>query len=278
MMPGVVHLPYAYCYRCFANLKYPSCEIACAKYFVQKLNSPYSGIDDLGAIFIEPVQGEGGYINPPVEFIKIIKTACEKNGILFVADEVQCGAGRTGKMWGIEYYDVIPDMLVFGKGIGGDQPIAGVSVRNEYKNKLRLASHGNTFSENALGCAVAFANIEILTNPEWDLMGRAAKLGEEIKKAFHSFAEESPVIGDVRGKGLMIGIELVKDKNTREPISNIVDIINKACEKGLLMLATGRHRNVLRLAPSLIISQELLDKATHILVEVIKENESVLRT
>jgi 4-aminobutyrate aminotransferase len=275
-MPGVLHAPYAYCYRCFAGLAYPGCLLECAKYFDYKLNTPGTGADDVGAVFVEAIQGEGGYVDPPPEFLKMIKAACDKKGILFVVDEVQAGAGRSGKMWAIEHYDVLPDMLIFGKGIGGDQPMAGVAVREDFRNKLRQASQPNTFGENALSCAVALANIDILRNNDMDLIGRAARVGEEVKNRLTEAAKESKVIGEVRGKGLMIGIELVKSKETREPITMMPNIIKEARERGVLILPCGRYGTVLRLMPPLIISKTLLDKAIDIVLAILKESEADL--
>ena len=129
LMAGVHHLPFGYCYRCFIGLAYPSCDLACAKYVDQVLNTPYSGITDAAAVIVEPIQGEGGYVDPPDGFYQRIKRACEKAGTLFIVDEIQSGFGRTGKMWAIEHWGVEPDILVWGKGVGGDLPITGVTSK-----------------------------------------------------------------------------------------------------------------------------------------------------
>ena len=154
IIAGVQHLPYAYCYRCPFNMTYPNCDVQCGKYVDYVLNTPYTGADDVAAVIIESQQGEGGYVAPPPEFFQIIKAACEKNGCLYVADEVQSGAGRTGKMWAIEYSGVKPDMLTWGKGMGGDMPMAGVTYRADIEKGLREGSQPSTFAGNALGCEV----------------------------------------------------------------------------------------------------------------------------
>jgi 4-aminobutyrate aminotransferase len=149
-MPDAIHLPYAYCCRCLAGLQYPGCGIACAKYFDYKLATPNTGADD------------GGYIDPPIEFIRGLRETCSKKGILLIVDEVQAGAGRTGKMWAIEHYDVAPDMLVWAKAIGGDMSLSGLTLHDRYYDKLPAASQVITSAENALANVVALTNIEIL--------------------------------------------------------------------------------------------------------------------
>ena len=184
LIAGVQHLPYAYCYRCPFNMTYPNCDVQCGKYVDYVLNTPYTAADDVAAVIIESQQGEGGYVAPPPEFFQIIKQACEKNGCLYVADEVQSGAGRTGKMWAIEHSEVVPDMLTWGKGMGGDMPMAGVTYRADIEKSLPEGSQPSTFAGNALGCEVCMTNIDLITDPEMDLLGRATKLGEEIKGVF----------------------------------------------------------------------------------------------
>lgn len=277
LIPGVIHMPYAYCYRCFANLEYPSCGLACAEYFDNKVNTSGTGADDVAAVFIEPVQGEGGYVDPPPEFLRMIKAACDKKGILFVVDEIQSGAGRTGKMWAIEHAGVVPEMLVFGKGIGGDAPMAGVTVREDLHDKLPVASHANTFSDNAVSCVVASTNIDILTDENTDLIGRAAKVGQEMKDRLIEAAKDLSIIGEVRGKGFMIGVELVKNKKTREPISSVPDILKKALERGIVLLPCGRTYASLRICPSLVISKAQFTKVIDVMLDVLEEEAKLVK-
>jgi 4-aminobutyrate aminotransferase len=266
-------VPYAYCYRCCFDFKYPDCGVQCAKYVDYVLNTPYTAADDVAALIVEPQQGEGGYLPPPPEFLKILKDACDKHGALFVADEVQAGTGRTGKMWSIEHSPVVPDMITWGKGMGGDMPMAGVTFRDDLADKITEGSQPNTFAGNALSAAASMANIDILIENNSDLINRAAQVGEETKGRLLEGAKESRFIGDVRGRGLMIGIELVKDKETKEPFdeSMMEKVIIGMLNRGVIMVPCGRYGNVLRLMPSLIITREYLEKTTEILWDVIKD-------
>ena len=141
------------------------------------LNTPYTGLDDVAAVIVEAQQGEGGYVAPPPEFLELIKQACEKNGCLYIADEVQSGAGRTGKMWAVQYSSVVPDMLTWGKGMGGDMPMAGVTYRADMESALREGSQPSTFAGNAMGCEVCMTNIDLITDPQMDLMGTGREAG-----------------------------------------------------------------------------------------------------
>jgi 4-aminobutyrate aminotransferase len=273
MMPGVQHVPYAYCYRCPFGKEYPSCDLQCGKYVDDVLNGPYTGADDVAAVIIESQQGEGGYVAPPPEFLEAVKAACEKNGCLYIADEVQSGAGRTGKMWAIQHSGVVPDMLTWGKGMGGDMPMAGVTYRPEIEEALREGSQPSTFAGNALSCEVAMTNIDLITDPETDLLGRAVALGEEIKGLFRDAMPNVGCIGDVRGNGLMIGIEVVADKATREPLAGekVGEIAFKLLNSGILMTPCGRHANVFRFMPPLTIPRDYAVKASEIMLDILKD-------
>jgi len=271
-MPGVIHLPYPYCYRCCFGLEYPKCGLQCAKYVDYVLNTPYTGADDVGALIIESQQGEGGYISPPPEYFQIVKKACEKNGVLYISDEVQSGAGRTGKMWCTEHNQVVPDMITWGKGMGGDVPMAGLTIRKELAASIDDHSQPNTFAGNALASAACITNITILTENNNALIDRAATLGKEIKGWIREGAMGSRVIGDIRGRGLMIGIEMVEDKQSRIPLNrdDVGRIIMGMLDRGLVMVPCGRFGNVFRFMPPLIITRDYARKATDILLEVSK--------
>lgn len=272
MMPGVIHLPYAYCYRCPFGMEYPDCEMACGKYVDHVLNTPYTASDDIAAIIVESQQGEGGYVAPPPEFFRLIKQAAERYGALYIADEVQSGAGRTGKMWAIEYSGVVPDMLTWGKGMGGDMPMAGVTFTTDINKTLVEGSQPGTFAGNAVACAVCSANIDIITDPDWDLLGRARKLGEEISHKLQDAAKTVTAIGDVRGHGLMIGIEVVSNRDTRDPLSpeKCGEIAGRLLNKGVIMTPCGRYGNVFRFMPPLTVPREMALKATDILIDILK--------
>jgi 4-aminobutyrate aminotransferase len=268
-IPGVIHLPYPYCYRCCFGLTYPSCELRCAQYVDYVLNTPYTGADDVGALIIEAQQGEGGYVPVPPEYFTIVKKACEKHGALYISDEVQAGAGRTGKMWCIEHTDVEPDMITWGKGMGGDMPVAGLTIRKDLAQKIDDHSQPNTFAGNAVTSVACMTNIDILTENDNALIKRAAILGEEIKNQIREGAGDTRVIGDVRGRGLMIGIEMVEDKETRQPLNpdGVGQIIMGMLNRGLIMVPCGRYGNVFRFMPPLILTREHAVKAADILLE-----------
>jgi 4-aminobutyrate aminotransferase len=274
LIAGVQHLPYAYCYRCPFNMTYPACDVQCGKYVDYVLNTPYTAADDVAAVIVESQQGEGGYVAPPPEFFQLIKEACEKYGCLYVADEVQSGAGRTGKMWCIEHTGVKPDMLTWGKGMGGDMPMAGLTYRADIEESLSEGSQPSTFAGNALGCEVCLTNIDLITDPEMDLMGRATKLGEEIRGTFTDAMKTVKSIGDVRGRGLMIGVEVVADQKSKTPAApdRVGEIAMKLLNRGVLVTPCGRYGNVFRFMPPLTISRDYAQKATEIMIDVLRED------
>ena len=268
-MAGVIHVPYQYCYRCPFGLERSSCGIACAGYVDHVLNTPYTAADDVAAVIIEPLQGEGGYVLPDPEFVQTVKAACEKHGALFIADEVQAGAGRTGKMWSVEHAGVEPDMLTFGKGMGGDLPMAGVLMRRDLAAQLDDHSQPQTFAANALSAEVCMTNLRIIERD--GLVQRAAEVGEEAMQRLRAAAEELEIIGDVRGRGLMIGVELVANRETREPISRdrTGAIVEALLQRGVIMVPCGRYGNVLRLMPSLTIPRSYLNAGIDIMLDVL---------
>jgi len=274
-MPFVFHVgPYAYCYRCPFNLKYQDCDLACAKYVEYQISSPYCGIDieDVAALVIEPIQAEGGYVFPPPGFLDYIKKMCEKLNILFIADEIQAGMGRTGKMFSIEHYGVDPDMIIMGKALGGDLPFSGVMARKDIVENLDPRSHVLTAAGNAVSCAVACTNIDLLKDR---LIERSVELGDYFIARLGDMAKEREIIGDVRGKGLGIGVELVKNRETKEPVKldEMERIEWRLRDKGLLVLGCGRNGNVLRIIPPLVITKDHVDKGLEIISEVLKEVE-----
>ena len=276
LMPGALHMPYAYCYRCFVDLTYPDCGLACAKYLDYKLSTPNTGADDVAAVIVEPMQADGGYIDPPVEFMQSLRETCTKKGILLIADEVQAGGGRTGKVWAIEHSAVEPDMLVWAKAVGGDVPLSGLTVHNRYHDKLPPSSQVITGAENALANVAALANLEILTDPDADLLGRSLIVGDEVKQRLKEAAAESKIIDEVRGQGFFIGIELVADKETRQPLdTKHVRLIAGRCEqRGVRIMSCGRYGSTIRLMPPLIITRDHFRKAVDVLVDVVRDSES----
>ncbi len=209
---------------------------------------------------------------PPAEYFQIVKKACEKHGALYISDEVQAGAGRTGKMWCIEHAGVEPDMLTWGKGMGGDMAMAGLTIRKDLAAQIDDYSQPNTFAGNAVAAAASMTNIDILTENDSALIKRAAELGEEIQSWLKEGAADTRVIGDVRGRGLMIGIEMVEDKETRAPLARekVEQILIGMLQKGLVMVPCGRYGNVFRFMPPLVLTRAHARKATEILLEVSK--------
>ena len=268
-MGGVIHAPYPYAYRFPLPLGDKSCEEVCGDYVDYLLNTPYTAADDVAAVIVEPVQGEGGYVPPAPEFLLKVKAACEKHGALFVADEVQAGTGRTGKMWSVEHSGVEPDMITFGKGMGGDLPMAGVIMRKDLAQQLDDMSQPQTFAANAVSSAVTMTNIDIIQ--EGELVERAAQVGREVLERLQAASDELLIIGEVRGRGLMIGIELVMDRESREPADQdtMMKVVMGLLANGIIMVPCGRNGNVLRLMPSLTITREYMNKAVDILLDVL---------
>lgn len=270
-MGGVIHAPYPYEYRFPFDTSAKSAEQISGEYVDYLLNTRYTGADDVAAVIVEPVQGEGGYIAPAPEFLQLVRKACDRAGALLIADEVQAGAGRTGKMWSIEHSGVKPDLLAFGKGMGGDLPMAGVAMRADFAKHIPAGSQPGTFAANALSAAVCLTNIELLTDPKLALIERAHRLGLETLERLH--AADSPLIGEARGRGLMIGIELVEDRRSKAPLApdKVASVVVRSLARGIIMVPCGRNGNVLRLMPSLTIPRKYLFGALDRLLEVLAE-------
>jgi 4-aminobutyrate aminotransferase len=270
-MGGVIHAPYPYAYRFPFDTTHARAEKIAGDYVDYLLNTPYTAADDVAAVIVEPVQGEGGYVPPSPEFLQLLRKACDKAGTLLIVDEVQAGAGRTGKMWAVEHSGVQPDMLTFGKGMGGDMPMAGLVMRTDLAAKIPECSQPNTFAANAVAAEVCLTNIKLLQDPELDLINRAHTLGLEVQK--HILGFDSPHVGEVRGRGLMIGIELVEDKTSRTPLApeKVMALAGTCLSRGVMMVPCGRYGNVLRVMPSLTIPRSLLLKALDIFGQALAE-------
>ena len=270
-LSGVSFVYPPYCYRCPFRKEYPECDLLCARTIQDVID--YCTSNGVAAFIAEPVMGEGGIIPPPPEYFKIIKETLDEYGILFIADEVQSGFGRTGKLFAIEHYDVEPDMITMAKGIANGFPISACTTRADIGNAFEPGDHLSTFGGNPVSAAAALANINVIQRDK--LPEQATEKGAYIMKRLSEMKEEYPIIGDVRGKGLMIGIELVKDRAkktpAREETRKIRDITR---EKGLLIGSGGVKGCVLRIQPPLVIEKEQIDKALSILEATIKEIQS----
>jgi 4-aminobutyrate aminotransferase len=269
LVPGVTHVPYPYCYRCpYHHHQYPGCSVACVEWIREDLFKRSIPPEEVAAIFVEPIQGEGGYVVPPPEFHKKLYDLAKEFGILFVADEVQSGMGRTGKMMAIEHWGVTPDIFALAKGIASGMPLGAMVSRSEVMDWVR-GSHASTFGGNPISCQAALTTIELL---EEGLIQNAAIQGEYLLKNLRDLQKRFHLIGDVRGKGLMIGIEMVRDKKTKEKAIEERNAVIQGCfEKGLLILGCGE--NVIRFSPPLIITQREADIGLTILEEVLKKVE-----
>jgi 4-aminobutyrate aminotransferase len=260
LLPDVYHIQYGYRYRCPWCADEPACNRGCLRVLEDDLFARQLDPHDVAAIFVEPIQGEGGYIVPPPGWLRDLRALCDRYGILLVADEVQSGVGRTGKMWACDHEGVEPDILLTAKGLGSGMPI-GAMVAKESVSTWESGSHGSTFGGNPVCCAAALATLDLV---EGGLMANAAAMGERLKAGVCRLAEKHACIGDVRGAGLMVGVEFVKDRATREPAPDIVhELVQRAFQRGLLLLGAGR--SALRLAPPLVVGAGDVDLALELI-------------
>lgn len=253
--PGVEHIPPPYCYRCPYHLTYPECDVWCADYLDQfiELNTT----KEVAAMIVEPVMGEGGIIVPPKEYLPKIRDICKKRDTLLIVDEIQTGLGRTGKLWGCQHFGVEPDIITVGKALGGGLPLSAVVAKDEIAASWEKGDHAHTFSGNPVCCAAGLAALEVLNEQKLDQ--NAAKIGNYIMKRLNQLKGENEAVGDVRGLGLMIGIEMVEDKK-RTPGHDTAEKIKELLrKKDVLVGVGGWHKNVVRVQPPLTITEEHAD-------------------
>lgn len=269
LVPGITHVPYAYCYRCAYNLEYPNCNLACVDYIENVLFARSIPAEEVAAIFVEPVQGEGGYIVPPPGWLARLRALCDRYGILLVDDEVQAGMGRTGRMWAIEHWDVEPDIVCVAKALASGMPLSAMIARDRVMN-WPPGAHGSTFGGNPVCCAAAHATLDVLE--ENGLVANATRVGQQLLANLRDLAPESHLIGDVRGLGLMVAVELVEDKESQVAAKEKADEVVQACfRRGLLLLPCGPSS--IRFSPPLIITQAQADTAFSIFAEALAEVE-----
>lgn len=272
LLPGVVHVPYAYCYRCAYGLTYPQCNTACVSWIEEELFATYLPAEEVAAVFVEPIQGEGGYIVPPKEFLQGLESLCKRYGIMLVADEVQSGMGRTGKMLAIEHFGVVSDIVCLAKGIASGLPL-GATVAGNKIMEWPPGAHASTFGGNPVSCRAALATIDVL---QGGLIEHAAKMGSYLLNELKNIHSSHRLIGEVRGKGLMIAVEMVEDKETKKRAREERNrVVEKAFMKGLLLLDCGR--SAIRFCPSLTILKKDVDKALAIFDESLTEVEKGVR-
>jgi 4-aminobutyrate aminotransferase len=258
--PGVFHAPYADCYRCPVRLTPDSCQAECLEYLEDKVLVHLVSPDEVAGLVVEPIQGEGGYIVPPPQFHQRLRALTERHGILMIVDEVQAGMGRTGKMFAIEHFGVQPDIVTMAKGIASGLPL-GVATARAGVMEWTPGAHASTFGGNPVSCAAALATIRLLQE---QLTANAADVGAFLLDGLRDLQQKHALIGDVRGKGLMIGVELVTDRVTKARAAAERDrIVDEAFSRGLLILGAGR--NTLRLSPPLVLTRAQAQVALDIL-------------
>ncbi len=279
--PGGHQIPFPYCYRCLYDKQYPGCDFTCIKHlellFSNRkfgLADKNSGINSIAGLVIEPVQGASGYIIPPDEYWPQVRKLCDKYGIMLIDDEVQMGWGRSGKIFCTELWDVTPDIIASGKSItGGVTPMAVVIAESKVMDSFRSNQQSVTFAGSPVGCAVGIALIEAFEKEK--LLENANTMGKYLLGGLKDLQSRHPLIGFVDGRGLMIGIEFVKDKKTREPATNETKMImRQSMKKGLVLNVTGYYGNRINIVPPLVIKKNQIDEALKILEEVLISVES----
>lgn len=265
LMPGVAHTSFPTCYRCPINLHYPSCQIACLDTIEHTLFQTTTPPSEVAAIIVEPIQGEGGYVPAPDGALHKLRDICDRHGILLIMDEVQTGVGRTGTMWAFEHEGIVPDIVASAKGLGGGMPIGAMIARAALTRTWQPGAHGSTYSGNSLSCVAAYATLCLV---EEGLQANAAEVGGYLKAQLHALQERIPHIGDVRGRGLMLGVELI-DPETREPAAALADAtMQEAFRRGLLLLTCGK--STIRFCPPLIITPAQVDEGLAIFADALR--------
>jgi 4-aminobutyrate aminotransferase/(S)-3-amino-2-methylpropionate transaminase len=262
--PGDVYrIPFAYCYRCSYSLKYPSCDLYCARHLEDTFKRVVAN-EEVAAVIAEPVLGEGGFIAPPPDYFKVLIDLCHKYGVLFIADEVQSGFGRTGAMFASERYGIEPDILVTAKSLGGGLPLAAVTGRAEIMDAPAPGGLGGTFAGNPLSCAAALAVLDLFEHE--DLLTRANELGDQFQRRARDWQRRWPLVGDVRGLGGMQAIELVQPQETKAPATEETKQITQYCyEHGLITITAGTYSNVIRVLVPLVATKEQIDEGLDVL-------------
>jgi len=267
--PGEVYrIPYAYCYRCSYSLKYPSCDLFCARHLEDTFKRVVAA-EGVAAVIAEPVLGEGGFVAPPQDYFHTLIEICRKHGVLFIADEVQTGFGRTGALFASERYGIEPDIIVTAKSIGGGLPLAAITGRAEIMDAPGPGGLGGTFAGNPVACEAALAVLDMFE--QQDLNARANALGEHFQKRAREWQKRWPMIGEVRGLGAMQAIELVQSQDKREPAAEETRQITQYCyEHGVITISAGSYGNVIRLLMPLVITDPQMDEALDVLEAALK--------
>jgi 4-aminobutyrate aminotransferase / (S)-3-amino-2-methylpropionate transaminase / 5-aminovalerate transaminase len=261
--PEVHRVPFAYCYRCSYNLKYPACDLYCARHLEDTFKRVVAD-EEVAAVIAEPVLGEGGFVAPPPDYFKVLVDICHKHNMLFIADEVQSGFGRTGALFASQRYAIEPDILVTAKSLGGGLPLAAITGRAEIMDAPRPGGLGGTFAGNPLSCAAALAVLDSFEKE--NLLVRANELGDRFQRRAYEWQQRWPIIGDVRGLGGMQAIELVKAQESKVPAGDETKQITRYCyEHGLITITAGSYSNVIRVLVPLVATDEQMDEGLDVL-------------
>lgn len=273
VMPGVTHIPYPDPYHPVLDETGVADQgEAVLRYIEDEIFKTIVPADEVAAILMEPIQGEGGYVVPPASFLPGLRELCDRHGILLIADEIQTGIGRTGKWWAVEHFGVQPDIITTAKGIASGMPLGGIITRAEIMEKWVPGAHASTFGGNPVSCAAGIATFDLIQN---GLLDNAATMGDYMLSKLEDMMAHHPSIGDVRGKGLMVGVEFVKDRATRERFPALRDkVVDYAFEDGLLLLGCGV--NTMRMIPPLSVERETVDEALLIFERAISRAEEDL--
>jgi 4-aminobutyrate aminotransferase len=264
LLSGVYHTPYPYCFRCPLMHESPStCGLACLN-LVEKTLQTVAPPEDLAAIIVEPIAGEGGYIVPPDGFLKGLREICDHYDILLIADEVQTGLGRTGKMFAVDHWDVVPDIICLAKALGGGLPLGAMLAMSDLADAWPPAAQGTTFGGNPVACQTGLATLKIIESE--NLLANAQKMGSYIQDRLRSAQNDLPIIGDVRGKGLMVGAELVAEDGA--PAVDIIKaVIKEMGDYGIVLTKCGS--STIRFAPPLIINEDQVEKGLGVIIDVL---------
>ncbi|MEM2901785.1 MAG: aspartate aminotransferase family protein [Candidatus Bathyarchaeia archaeon] len=271
-MPGVIHVPYAECFRCVFGKEYPECDLQCLKYVEHVISDPGSGASDIAAVFAEPIQGfEGFAVVPPDEFMATLRKICDENNVLLVADEVYTGFGRTGKWFACQHQNVVPDIITSGKGAASGLPFSCVIALDHVVERLNQKGvvHSATFLANPISCAAAIGTLNAIE--EEKLLEHCVKAGDTLLKGLKDWFEDNGFKGEVRGRGLFLGVEFVENLKTKKPDRELPAKISKeSIKRGLFVEVGGRYRNCLRITPPLVITMDQIHESLEILEEAAK--------
>jgi 4-aminobutyrate aminotransferase len=271
LLGGVEHIPYPYAYRCAQGHTNETCGAEIIELLEQQIFKRLFAPEEVAAIIVEPIQGEGGFIPAPLFFLQELQKVCNKHGIMLILDEVQSGVGRTGKMWAYDHAGITPDIVLTAKGIASGMPISAF-IAKESVMQWKPGSHGTTYGGNPVCVASAMATLDLV---QGGLMANAEKMGNYIFGKISDWPKRFKIVGDVRGKGLMIGVEIVRDQRTKERAHDLRDqVITGAFRRGLLTLGSGE--NSIRVSPPLLIDEEQADCAIGIMEESLRETEKSL--